>query len=347
MLLQPQFSNKQLAELCHRLAVETDAGIDIRRTWQRETGITRGAAQPYIAGIRDALARGDSLTDALAETGKLFPPLFLEMARVGEQTGTLGKVFHRLENHFRRQTQAERIFLSAIAWPMLELGFAIFVIGALIWIMGMIGRRTGRTVDILGLGLVGNSGLAIYILFLLAIGGGITAFIVAVKRGKLWTRPMQHTLMTLPGVGGALQKICLARVSWALHLLMNVEMDLRRVVPLVLRSTGTDFYTRHADQIVSEIAAGNPIHLAFSHSNAFPADFIDALAVAEESGRMVESMDRLSNRYEEEATEAIKMLSKGMGFAVTLLVMGIIVYMIFHLAGVYFGTINDALKMTR
>jgi hypothetical protein len=58
-------------------------------------------------------------------------------------------------------------------------------------------------------------------------------------------------------------------------------------------------------------------------------------------------MDRLSNRYEEEATEAIKMLSKGMGFAVTVLVMGIIVYMIFHLAGVYFGAINDAANMKR
>jgi type II secretory pathway component PulF len=128
---------------------------------------------------------------------------------------------------------------------------------------------------------------------------------------------------------------------------MNVEMDLRRVVPLVLRSTGTDFYTRHADQIVSEIAAGNPIHVAFSHSNAFPADFIDALAVAEESGRMVESMDRLSNRYEEEATQAIKMLSKGLGFAVTLFVFGIIIYLIFHLAGFYFGAINDAANMKR
>jgi type IV pilus assembly protein PilC len=345
MFFEPQLSNKSLAELCHRLATETDAGIDIRRTWQREADITRGAARPYIASVRDAVARGDALSDAFAETGTLFPPIFLEMARVGEQTGTLGRVFHRLENHFRRQTQAQSIFLSAIAWPMLELGFAIFVIGALIWVMGMIGRRTGQKVDILGFGLVGNSGLAIYILFLIAIGGAITAFIVAMKRGKLWTRPVQHTLMTLPGIGGALQKICLARISWALHLLMNVEMDLRRVVPLVLRSTGIDFYTRHADQIVGDVAAGNPIHIAFSRSNAFPAEFIDALAVAEESGRMVESMDRLSNRYEEEATEAIKLIAKGMGFAITLLVMGIIVYMIFHLAGIYFGAINDAVNM--
>jgi len=32
MLFEPQLSNRDLAELCHRLAVETDAGIDVRRT---------------------------------------------------------------------------------------------------------------------------------------------------------------------------------------------------------------------------------------------------------------------------------------------------------------------------
>src|SRR3954466_7961162 len=132
MLFQPQLSNKALAELCHRLAVETDSGIDIRRTWQRETDMTRGRLKPYISSIRDALARGDELSEALMSTGQVFPKLFLEMARVGEQTGTLGKVFYRLEPHYRRQVRAERIFLGAIAWPMFELVFAVLVVGALI-----------------------------------------------------------------------------------------------------------------------------------------------------------------------------------------------------------------------
>src|SRR6187431_156390 len=103
MLFQPQLSNKQLAELSHRLSIETDSGIDIRRTWQRETDITHGRFRPYVAQIRDAVARGDTLYDAFKSTGRVFPQLFLEMVRVGEQTGTLGKVLSRLEAHYRRQ----------------------------------------------------------------------------------------------------------------------------------------------------------------------------------------------------------------------------------------------------
>jgi type IV pilus assembly protein PilC len=348
MLLEPQLSNKALAELCHRLAVETDAGIDIRRTWQRESEISRGRFRPAFTDVRDSVGRGDSLSSALIRTSQVFPPLFLEMAHVGEQTGTLGKVFHRLEGHYRRQVQAQRIFLSAIAWPMLELALSIIIIGILIWVLGIVARRNnGKPIDILGLGLVGNSGLLIYSLCVVACGLCVYGLIIAVKRGKLWTRPLQHAAMRLPAIGSALERICLARVAWALHLLLNVEMDLRRVVPLVLRTTGSDFYIRHTDQIVNDVATGVPLHVAFSRSGAFPADFIDALTVAEESGRTVESMERLSNRYEEEAESAMKTLAVAFGFLVGAIVMGMIIFLIFHLAGFYFGTINNALKMTR
>jgi len=118
-------------------------------------------------------------------------------------------------------------------------------------------------------------------------------------------------------------------------------------VPLALRATGNDHYIRHTNQIVSDVASGQPLHMAFALSRAFPSTFIDALTVAEESGRIVESMERLSNRYEEEAEAAVKTLAVILGFVVAGLVMGLIVLMIFRLAGFYLGTINDALKQTR
>jgi type II secretory pathway component PulF len=345
MLPQPQLSNKALAELCHRLAVETDAGIDIRRTWQRESDMARGRLQPYFARVRDAVAKGDSLAFALAGTGQVFPPLFREMAQVGEQTGTLGKVFHRLESHYRRQVQAQRIFFGAIAWPMIELALALVVIGVLIWVLGIISNRGGKPVDVLGFGLIGTPGLLIYLNFLIVLGLCVAGLVVAMRRGVLWTRPLQRALMRLPVIGSSLEKIALARLAWALHLTMNVEMDLRRVVPLVLRAAGSDHYIRHTDQIVADVAAGRPLHVAFANSGAFPSTFVDALAVAEESGQIVESMDRFSKRYEEEAESAVKALAVAFGTLVALLVMGIIVLMIFRLAGFYFGTINEALKV--
>lgn len=344
MLLEPRFSNKALTELCHRLAVETDAGIDVRRTWQREAESAPSRLRPYFAQVSDGVAHGKSVSLALAGTGRVFPPLFLEMTRVGEESGSLGKVFRNLESHYRRAQQAQRIFLAAIAWPMLELGFAIVVIGVLIWALGIVAARNhGEPIDILGFGLIGTKGLIIYINFIVAVGLCVAGLVVAMKRGVLWTRSIQRALLRLPAIGPALEKVALSRLAWALHLTMNTSMDLRRVVPLVLRATGNDHYVRHTDQIVADIAAGQPVHVAFARSRAFPVEFLDALDVAEESGQTVESMGRLSKRYEEEAESAVKILATVFGFAVGLLVMGLIVLMIFRLAGFYLGTINSLL----
>jgi type IV pilus assembly protein PilC len=347
MFFQPQMSNKTLAELCHRLAVEHDAGIDIRRTWQRETDSARGGLHPYFAKIRDAVARGDSLTDALRGAGKLFPQLLRELVQVGEQTGTLGKVFRRLEAHYRRQVRAERIFLGAVAWPMIELVFAILVIGALIWFLGVIAQRNNTVPDPLGFGLVGNKGLLIYANFVIAVGLCVAGLVVAMRRGVLWTRPLQRLPLRIPGIGDALQRIALARIAWALHLLLNVDIGLRRIVPLALRAAGNDHYVRHTDEMVNVVARGEPLHVAFARSGAFPAEFIDALAAAEESGSLVESMERLSNRYEEEAEAAVRALAVVFGFVVGALVMSFIVFLIFRLANFYIGTINEAVNMGR
>jgi type II secretory pathway component PulF len=345
MIPEPRLSNKALAELCHRLAVETEAGIDIRRTWQREADSARGRIRPYFDKVRDGVVRGDSLSESLARAGAVFPRLFQELAHVGEETGTLGRVMQRLERHYLRLVQAQRTFLSAITWPMIELGLAVLIIGVLIWVMGVIPKFTGgQPVDMLGFGLTGTTGLVIYSNIILAIVLTVSGLIYAMRRGMLWTRPLQRALMRLPLVGSSLQKLALAQMAWALHLTMNVAMDLRRIVPLALRATGNDYYIRHTEQVVTDVQSGAPLAQALGRTRAFPATFLDSLAVAEESGQIVESMGRLADRYEEEAESAIKTLATLAGVAVFLLVATLITWLIFRLFGSYVGTYSRVLN---
>jgi type IV pilus assembly protein PilC len=342
--MQPRLSGKRLADLCHRLAISAESGIDIRRTWQREADNARGRLKHLFEQVRDDVGRGTSLATALAKTRRLFPRLFLELVDVGEQTGSTAEVFHRLASHYEQQHRLERNFLAQIAWPVIQLAAAVVVIGLLIYIMGMLPKAGGKQTDILGWGLVGTPGLIVYSSCIAIILASIAVVVYAVRRGRVWTRPLQHTLMRLPGFGPCIEKLCLARLAWSLHLTLNVEMDLRRLVPLALRATGNDFYIRHTDQIIADVGAGLPLHEAFARTGAFPVHFLDPLAVAEESGQIVESMARLSRIYEEEAERATKTLAVLAGFAVWAIVAAIIIAMIFKLFGFYVGQINEAAK---
>jgi type IV pilus assembly protein PilC len=345
MLFEPRLSSNALAELCHRLAVETDAGIDVRRTWQREAEHAVGRVRAPMAQVRDAVAGGESLAAALTDTGRLFPLLLLEMVHVGEQTGTLSQVFARLAEYYRLQHQRQRALLTAIAWPMLQLAAAICVIGAVIWVLGIVAQRNnGQPIDILGFGLIGNRGLVIYVNIIIVLALCVAGFVLAVRRGMLWTRPLQRVVMRLPGFGRCVERLALSRMTWVLYLTLNVAMDLRRVVALAFRATGSDYYEQHTEGALPTFAAALPLYQALRGTGVFPREFVDAVEVAEESGQMVEAMGRLSSRYEEEAEAALRALTVLVGFVVWALVASLIIFMIFRLFSFYIGTINDALK---
>jgi type IV pilus assembly protein PilC len=151
-------------------------------------------------------------------------------------------------------------------------------------------------------------------------------------------------MIHLPYVGTCLEKLALARMAWALHLTMNVAMDMRRLVPLALRATQNDYYIRHTDEVVAAVGGGKSLTQALAQTGAFPSDFLDTLAVGEESGQIVEAMDRLADRYEEETESAIRLLAVVAGMAVFLVMAGLMVFLIFRLAGFYFNAIRGAMN---
>ncbi len=345
MFFSARIALKPLADLCHRLAISLEAGVDIRTVCTREANHARGfAARRHWTAIRQAVEQGDSLAAAFDRTDDYFPEVFRELAAVGEQTGHQPKVFAQLADHYQHQLQLRRVFLAAITWPMIQLALALAVVGFLIWIVGFIGQSTGTTIDLLGLGLVGNDGLATYLLWL-GIIAGVVAFVVrAIRRGVLWTRPIQRAVLLAPMLGGAVRTMALARVAWAMHLTIGAGMEIRRALNISIRSARNAHFVERAEAIDAQIAQGQSIYDAFVHAGGFPIDFLDALAVGEQSGKLDESMARLSEQYQQQARAALATLTVLAGFAVWGMVALLIIALILRIFSFYLGAINDAMK---
>ena len=343
MVFSPRIKLKPLADLCQRLATALHAGIDLRTVLARETERASGATKRRLAVVSEAVNRGETLAEGLAAAGDFFPSLFRELATVGEQTGHHAEVFAQLAEHYRGQLSLRRTFLAAIAWPLVQLGLAVLIVGVLIWAMGLIEKMTGTKVDPLGLGLTGNRGLAIYVVFLACVGVPLLLFVKAAQRGLVWVRPLQRVVLRLPWIGRPLQTVALARLAWSMHLTMNAGMEVRRALRISLRSTRNARYTDQIDRIDAAIAEGSSIYEAFYMSGVCPADFLDTLAVGEQSGKIVESMGQLSRQYDQQARAALTTLTMLAGVAVWIVIGAIIVALIFRLFMFYIGTIYDAM----
>lgn len=348
MFFSPRARNRDLAALCRRLAISLESGIEVRKIFARETkSHLPSAMRRHLQQVSNAVAGGHGIAESFDATGSYFPSLFRELIRVGEQTGHLDEVFRHLADHYEHQELIRREFLSSISWPLMQLGISIMIVGLVIWISGLIGGKDlqGNEFDILGFGLKGTSGVLTYFHIIAWIVIGFVIVAQAVRRGFFWARPIQRFALYVPTLGPALQTLAVARFAWSLHLTSETGMSLLKAMPLCIQAMQNITYTEQLNAIMTAIRRGDTMTEALTATGVFPPRFLDAVDIGERSGRLPETMKLLTDQYQDEARRAIKVLMQLASWAVSLLVMGFIVFFIFRMASFYLNMINAAMKM--
>jgi type IV pilus assembly protein PilC len=343
-LFAPRPSTKALIEFLRRLEISLDAGIDIRKALENESLRSDSVMRWRTIAMSRAVNAGSSLTDAIEATGDYFPKLVRELISVGEKTGHLTEVLKQLVANYEEQLALKRMFWSTISWSLFQLAVALGVIGFLIWISAVIGRTTGSPTDLLGIGLTGEWGLFVYLIFLGLVGTGIFLAYRATITGQLWVAPIQRFVLRLPVLGGALRSLSIARFAWTLHITTTTALDVKQCLLLSLASTHNMEFIDQSPRIERVINRGHPIYEAMMETRLFPSELIHSVQVGEQSGRLDETLAIIARQQLESARTALTLLTRGAGFVIWMLVAGLIIVLIFRLAGVYLGGINQALQ---
>jgi type II secretory pathway component PulF len=317
------------------------AGIDARTCFQREADRARGTARIPLQLAAQRVVAGESLASALKASGDYFPPLVGEMIDVGEKTGRADQVFLRLADHYEHLLGLQRTFLSGIAWPVIQLSAALMIVGFLIWVMGFLQPGNREPVDLLGLGLMGNRGVVIYVscLAVCAVIAGVMA--EGLRRGQLGARHLIRAVLRIPVLGECLRTMALARMAWSLSLAVDAGMGARRSMRLAIESTNNTLYIGLIPAVDRVLQRRYPMHEALRNTGAFPDEFVEVVEVGEQSGQLSESLARLSAQYQERAAASSKVLTSLATFGTWAAVALIIVLLIFRLAMVYVNTINS------
>src|SRR5260370_3880177 len=136
MVFSSRFSTKTLVMLCQSFRVGLSAGLSLVDVFRQQARKGPFESRPVIERIAERLKSGDSLEDALKDERRYFPPLFLGIASVGEQTGHLAEIFHELPNYYSEMLTLRRQFLTDIFCPVIEFVGAIAVLTVFLIILG-------------------------------------------------------------------------------------------------------------------------------------------------------------------------------------------------------------------
>jgi type IV pilus assembly protein PilC len=267
------------------------------------------------------------------------------MVNVGEQTGALPEVLDGLAAHYENIVRLRKTFLSMIAWPVIQLFAAILVVGFLIWILGAIGEARGadnKPTDMLGWGLLGTSGAITWFTWSFgSIFGALAAYYVVAYVFRQ-QRFLDRILLMIPVVGGCMRSFAIARFSWAFALTQNTGMPIARSLDGSFRATGNGAFAAASPIVQNYVLEGEELSVALAAVRLFPDEFLQIVQVAETSGSVPETLERLSPQFEEQARRSLGMLAAAAGWLVWTIVAGFIIYVIFSIALTYIGMINAA-----
>jgi type IV pilus assembly protein PilC len=298
---------------------------------------TRQVFNEVILEVR----KGQTVCEAFRRQAA-FPELVLELVDVAEQTGALPEVMSALADHYDNLLRQRATFLAAIAWPVIQLVMAVFIIAGLLIVLGWVAESNGGKFDPLGFGLKGTSGALTW----LGLCGGTVALLWGiyqfVTRGFRQGPMLYRSAQRIPVVGTCLRDFALARFSWSFALTQQAGMPIRPSLESSLKATGNPAYAVLGEQVVTHVMAGDELSDALEMTNLFPQDYLEMVRVGETSGTVPETLQKLSPQLEQQARRSLSALSDTFGWLVWAMVAGMIIFLVFRIALWYVNLISAA-----
>jgi type IV pilus assembly protein PilC len=341
---------KTLAVVCKSLATMLHAGVPLLKaleTLSRRTGDAR--CRRNVAEVRLAVQEGIDIATAMRDRRGYFPDLMIDMVDVGEQTGTLPEVLDGLANHYENNVRLRQTFLSMITWPVIQLVAAILVVAAMIYLLGALpaarGGPNAKPVDMLGWGLLGATGAVQWLCMSFGSIAGVLAAYFIIARGFRQQRLLDGVLLHIPVVGGCMRSFAIARFSWAFALTQQTGMPIARSLEASFRATGNGAFAGASREVQELVLSGEELAGALAAVRLFPEDYLQMVHVAETSGMVPETLERLSPQFEDQARRSLSVLAAMLGWVVWITVAIFIIFVIFSIFTQYLNALQNAGNM--
>src|SRR5690606_13066357 len=111
-------SARDVLDFTTQLAVMIRAGISIRAALEGiSEQVTNVKWRTLLRTIRQDVESGKQFSEAISKYPKLFSPLYVNMDRPAEMSGSLAKLLDRIATDMTQQLQARRMVIGAMIYP--------------------------------------------------------------------------------------------------------------------------------------------------------------------------------------------------------------------------------------
>jgi len=302
-------SLSKVGQMYEQLSDLLRAGVPILRSLEvlAQQATSAGLGQ-VLREVRDDVAGGDSLADAMLKHPEAFPELHASMVRAGEKGGFLEDVLARLSEFVARQDALKNKFIGAMIYPCVLL---VGAIGAVAFIMAYVvpkirGVLEGQTLPLPTRIVFGVSN-ALRDNGLVIVGAVALVIIVAVAyfRSNAGRAARSQLQLRAPVFGRIYTMIAICRFCRVFGTMLANGIPLLQSLKISKDSTGNTILARAIDEASEAVRHGETLAGPLAASGVFPPAIIDMIAVAEESNSLDKVLVEIANTQEERTARQI------------------------------------------
>ncbi len=275
------------------------------------------------------LENGRGLAGSMQRFPNIFPPLFISMVNVGENTGRLDQAFLQIHQYLEIDKETQDQIKSAIRYPMfvmIALVIAIviiniFVIPSFSGVFAGFGTELPWATQIL----IGTSEFMVnYWQLLLVLTGisvvGLKAYLKTEEGRYKWDR----LKLKIPLVGTIVERATLARFSRAFAMAFRAGVPITQTLAIVSRAVDNSFLERRILSMRDGLEHGESLTQTAIASNLFTPLVLQMISVGEDTGAVDDMLEEVANFYEREVEFDTKKLSSAIE-PIMITVIGVIV----------------------
>ena len=328
---------KHLALFYSQLADLLKSGVPLLRSLDLLERQARLPAMKFVLQqVREQVADGTRLFEAMRQHPKVFRELVVSMVRAGEEGGFLEDVLKRVALFTEHQEKIKSEVIGAMIYPSFLLGFgSIVVVVLMVYFVPQFEPIFERMRERGGLPWATTTLIAMsefaqrywWVAAIAIIGGGIALHQYLNSEKGRWA--FDRFRLKAPGINRIARSLAIARFCRVLGTLLKNGVPILPSLQISKDATANLILSQAIERAAENISTGKSLAKPLGSSGEFPEEVVEMISVGEEANNLEEVLiaisENLETRTNRELAIVVRMLEPMMLLFMAAIVLFVVV----------------------
>ena len=325
---------KKLALLCSQLAIELRAGLPLVSSLRL---VAENEEDKQLKQILDQVAddvhAGNRLSDAFASRGPGLPRTFIETIRAGEESGKLDDTFKKLQKYYENSAAVAAKVGSALVYPIMLIAVAVIVIAIIMIFAVPVFEQSfasqGNDLPLPTKLLIAMSHFMVdNWLILLTLIATVAMGLILYGKTDSGRHLYARIALTFPGISLVNKMNAASQFSSTMSTMLSSGLPIVSATRITANTSDNLLIAEDVEKAVTSIIEGNRLADGLKDSKWFPPLLKEMVTVGEETGKLEDTLDVVSEYYSQEVDIAVKKALDILNPCITIVLALIVVFIL-------------------